>query len=191
MTEHNIEETRGHVARGAGRCVGRAEIAPVHSTSAFLAIVALTIACASSPSAVPAETGGTATSAAEVASPTPTAGSLAPVPGGFDITRVRLMDADTLPDGVPVPVPYGGEIDEAFGAFEGQVLAVEYDARFFPTAAAFYETWIDIEGLESSPLMTFSATGAGWQVTVDGQPVRVEMSISPDGTKTQLAIYWD
>jgi hypothetical protein len=28
-------------------------------------------------------------------------------------------------------------------------------------------------------------------VTVDGQPVRVEMSISPDGTKTQLAIYWD
>jgi hypothetical protein len=101
------------------------------------------------------------------------------------------MDAADLPDGIPVPVPYGGEIDETFGAFEGEVLAVEYDARFFQTATAFYATWIRTGGLEASPLMSFSENAAGWQVMVDGAPVRVEISISPDGSKTQLAIYWD
>jgi hypothetical protein len=100
------------------------------------------------------------------------------------------MDPAELPEGIPVPVPYGGEI-EPIGLFEGQGLAVEYDPRFFRTAAAFYATWIQMEGLEASPLMSFTDSAVGWQVMIEGQPVRLELSLSPDGTKTRLAIYWD
>jgi hypothetical protein len=92
-----------------------------------------------------------------------TTDGLESVPGGFDITRVRLMDPADLPEGVPVPVPFGGEIDTTVGAFEGELLAVIYDGRFFPT---------------------------GWELVVDGQPVRIELSLSEDGAETTLLIYW-
>jgi len=156
-----------------------------------LMIAAITVACIGSPTGLPSPTTEGVPRATSNASPTSTEGDPVPVPGGFDMARVRLMDAADLPDGIPVPVPYGGEIDESFGAFEGDVLAVEYDARFFQTAAAFYATWIRMEGLEASPLMSSSENTVGWQVIVDGAPVRVEISISPDGSTTQLAIHWD
>lgn len=153
------------------------------------ASTALTVACGGSPAVIPSPTAAPP-EPASAAQATP-AGELVPVPGGFDIERVRLMDASELPDGVPVPVPFGGVIDDSLGAFEGELLAVEYDPRFFQTAVAFYATWIDMQGLEASPLMTFNSNAAGWEVRVDGQPVRIEISLSPDGTATQLAIYWD
>jgi hypothetical protein len=155
-------------------------------------MAAITTACGSSPSVLPSPTAEGVPQAISSATPPPAGGGdPVPVPGGFDITRVRLMDAADLPASIPVPVPFGGEIDESLGAFEGNLLAVEYDPRFFQTAAAFYATWIQMEGLEASPLMSFSENAAGWEVIVDGAPVRVEISISPDGSKTLLAIYWD
>ena len=99
------------------------------------------------------------------------------------------MDPADLPDGVPVPVPFGGEINAA-GVFEGEVLAVDYDPRFFNTAAAFYATWIQLQGLDASSLIPVSGNAVGWEVTVDGEPVRIEITLSPDGAATQLRIYW-
>ena len=119
-----------------------------------------------------------------------TTDGLESVPGGFDITRVRLMDPADLPEGVPVPVPFGGEIDTTVGAFEGELLAVIYDGRFFPTAAAFYATWIEMEGLEASPLFAMGGTAAGWELVVDHQPVRIELSVSDDGANSTLLVYW-
>jgi hypothetical protein len=163
-------------------------------TQVFILMIAvMTIACGGSPAAESSPTAELVLQATSSASPPPasTDGDLVPVPGDFDISKVRLMDEADLPEGIPVPVPFGGEIDESFGVFEGEVLAVEYDARFFQTAAAFYATWIQMQGLEASPLMSFSESTAGWEVIVDGAPVRIEISIAPDGSTTQLAIYWD
>jgi hypothetical protein len=151
--------------------------------------LSLVAACSSGPVA-PSATTSPAQPTGDI-QPSPTGGSLVPIPGGFDIDRVRLMEPADLPEGVPVPVPFGGEIDESIGAFEGELLAVDYDARFFATAAAFYAAWIEQEGLSASPLVAFSPNAAGWEVIVDGEPVRIELTIAPDGSATQLRISWD
>jgi len=99
------------------------------------------------------------------------------------------MDPAELPEGVPVPVPFGGEI-LPLGAFEGELLAVEYDGSFYPTAVAYYATWIEMEAIKVSPLIAFGGNAAGWELIVDGQPVRIELSLSDDRATAQLLIYW-
>lgn len=146
-------------------------------------------ACSTAP-ASPGSTSGTPGGQPTTGQPAATGNPLFPVPGDFDIDRVRLMEPADLPDGVPVPVPFGGEIDTDVGVFEGEVLAVDYDPRFFATAAAFYATWIQLEGLDASPLIPVSGNAVGWEVTVDGEPVRIEITLSPDGAATQLRISW-
>ncbi len=121
----------------------------------------------------------------------PTGNQLQPVPGAFDIDRVRLMEPADLPDDVPVAVPFGGEVDDSISVFEGQSLHVTYDARFFNTAAAFYAAWFEREGLSASPLLSFADPSAGWEVIVDGEPVRVQITLSPDEAQTQLTITLD
>jgi hypothetical protein len=117
-------------------------------------------------------------------------GGLVPVPGGFDFDRVKQMDAADLPEGIPVPVPFGGVIDDLHGVSEGQSLIVDYDPRFFATAAAFYQTWIANEGLDASPLMSSGGDLVGWEMPIDGQQVRVELRVSDDGSATRLVVLW-
>ncbi len=113
------------------------------------------------------------------------------VPGGFDFDRVRQMDPAELPDGVPVPIPAGGTIDDSAGVFEGEVLVVEYDPRFFATAAAFYAEWIRREGHVASELVAFGGDATGWEIQVDGQPVRVELQSAAEPPATTLTVLWD
>jgi hypothetical protein len=158
----------------------------------FLALsgiaVILIAACSSSPAASIAPTRPSATTAGQ---PGPAGTGPALVPGAFDIDRVRLMEPSDLPEDVPVPVPFGGEIDELHELSEGRSLLVNYDARFFATAAAFYAAWFEQEGLEASPLLSFADPYAGWEVIVDGEPVRVQVGMSSDESQTQLTITWD
>ena len=165
---------------------GRRRLPPL----ALLVPVLATMACGSLLPAASTATPQPAQPPTEAAAPPPTDDGLELVPGGFDISRVRLMDPTELPEGVPVPVPFGGEIDPSLGAFEGELLAVEYDGRFYPTAVAYYATWIEMEAIEASPLFAFGGNAAGWELIVDGQPVRIELSLSADGETAQLLIYW-
>lgn len=107
---------------------------------------------------------------------------------GFEYERVQLMSAAELPEGVPVPVPAGGQVDDSIGAFEGELLVVEYEARFFNTAFAFYSVWIDRAGLEAEELAAMGGEATGWLVTVDGQPVDIRLR---RGDVTRLEIVWD
>jgi hypothetical protein len=149
--------------------------------------VILVAACSSGPAPV-TPTQQPATGAGQ---PSPGGSTPVPVPGEFDIDRVRLMEPSDLPEGVPVPVPFGGTIDDTVSVSDGESLLVDYDPRFFATAAAFYAAWIEREGLSASEILAFSDPFAGWEVVVDGEPVRIQISLSPDETQTQLAITWD
>jgi hypothetical protein len=117
----------------------------------------------------------------------PTAGD--PYPG-FEFDRVVQVPPADLPPGIPVPVPAGGTVDDSLGAFEGELLAVDYDPRFYPTAVAFYGTWLVMEGIAASPLVAMGAEAAGWEFAVDGTPVRIEISRSADGSASSVLIYW-
>jgi hypothetical protein len=94
-----------------------------------------------------------------------------------------------LPDGIPVPVPFGGTVDEDLGAFEGELLAIDYDARFYNTLVAFYGTWLTMEGIEASPLVGAGGSAAGYEFQAAGVPVRIEISVGESGPAS-LLIYW-
>jgi len=77
---------------------------------ALLIPVLATMACGSLLPAASTATPQPAQPPTEAAAPLPTNDGLELVPGGFDISRVRLMDPAELPERVPIPVPFGGEI---------------------------------------------------------------------------------
>lgn len=109
---------------------------------------------------------------------------------GFEFERVVQVPPADLPPGIPVPVPAGGTIDDSLGAFEGELLAIDYERRFLATAVAFYGTWLAMEGIAESPLIATSADAAGWEFGVDGTPVRIEIAPSSDGAATSVLICW-
>jgi len=177
----------------------------VRRTWPAIAVLILLAGCASaspsSPSAAPAgpQTPGPETPGPQTPAPTestqptdagprPTsAGDLYP---GFDFDQVRVMDAADLPAGIPVPVPFGGVIDTSLGAFEGELLAIDYDPRFFNTAVAFYGTWIHLEGIDADELIAMGSDATGWEFERDGIPVRIEISRAADASSAKVHIYW-
>ena len=108
---------------------------------------------------------------------------------GFEFERVRQVDPADLPDGIPVPVPFGGTVDEDLGASEGELLAIDYDPRFYNTLIAFYGTWLAMEGIDASPLVAIGGTAGGYEFVADGVPVRIEISVGESGP-AKLAIFW-
>ena len=109
---------------------------------------------------------------------------------GFEFDRVTQMAPADLPEGIPVPVPAGGEIDPSIGAFEGELLYLTYPGPYFPTAVAFYGTWLQMEHIDASPLFGAGGDAAGWEFDVGGVPVRVEIMDVSGGSSAVLNIYW-
>jgi hypothetical protein len=156
---------------------------------AIVALMVLT-GCSSAGSPTPGPQTPAPTEATQPtdAGPLPTsAGELYP---GFEFDRVRQMDAADLPEGIPVPVPFGGAIDASVGAFEGELLAIEYEPSFFNTAIAFYGTWLQIEGIDADELVAMGSDATGWVFVRDGVPVRIEISRAADASSTNVHIYW-
>jgi hypothetical protein len=163
-----------------------------------VALVGSLAACAggdSDTSAPPADLppGTTSPPGSGTTEPSPTAGTTTPggeLYPGFEFERVVQMDPADLPDGIPVPVPAGGEIDPSIGAFEGELLAVTYQGPYFATAVAFYGTWLQMEQIEASPLFGSGEEVAGWEFDVDGVPVRIEIANVTGGQAATVDVFW-
>lgn len=161
----------------------------------LVVVMTLVVGCSSDPpdsgpGASPSDnTPTTADGGQTTTSPGTSGGTPSPGQGGFEIDRVRLFDPADLPvNDVPVPVPWGGEARYLEEFTSGAtVLLVSYDAQFFGTAAAFYQTWIAQEGLEVTESTTLP-TFARWTVVIDGEEVTIEVNQSSENPVAQLTV---
>jgi len=99
-----------------------------------------------------------------------------------------LLDAAALPEGIPVPVPEGGHVDDSLSVFEGQSFVVEYPGSMFDPIARHYDAWFASEGIAVPA--EFPADGTRlWRPEVRGTAVQLEL-YPLDGGMIRLFITW-
>ena len=140
----------------------------------LLLATALTVAaCGASPLS------STRTSAEPFAAePTAQASSRKPLPSApASIPSLPDLDsvaASELPDGLPVPVPVGGNITDSIAAFEGQSLEAQFPTSMYGAVSAFYDAWFASEGIPVPPEFVPDGTRV-WRPDINGQAVQIEL----------------
>jgi hypothetical protein len=154
-----------------------------------LATMLALAACGASPqSATPASAEPSAAAAtAPASSSVPLPSAPASVPSLPDLDT---MAASELPEGVPVPVPAGGAIDDTLSVTEGQSLVVEFPASMYDTIATFYDAWFASEGIPVPPEFVPDGTRA-WRPDINGQAVELQLyEITNAEGLVRLSILW-
>ena len=138
-----------------------------------LATMLALAACGASPqSATPASAEPSAAAAtAPASSSVPLPSVPASVPSLPDLDTVA---ASELPEGLPVPVPVGGEITDSIAAFEGQSLEVQFPTSMYEAVSGFYDAWFASEGILVPPEFVPDGTRV-WRPDINGQAVQIEL----------------
>jgi hypothetical protein len=95
----------------------------------------------------------------------------ASVPGLPDLDT---MSASELPEGLPVPVPVGGDITNSVVAFEGQSLEAQFPTSMYDAVSGFYDAWFASEGIPVPPEFVPDGTRV-WRPDINGQAVQIEL----------------
>lgn len=101
---------------------------------------------------------------------------------------VELMGGDEVPDGIPVPVPAGGE-PGGLVAFEGESFAVQFPVGNLERVAAFYDAWFADHEIPVEPVFG-SIDGRLWRVDLNGVPVEIQLHKVTNAEAERLFISW-
>jgi hypothetical protein len=102
--------------------------------------------------------------------------------------NVPLMPSDDIPEGIPVPVPAGGE-PGGLAAFDGESFAVEFPVGNLERIAAFYDAWFADQEIPVEPVFG-SFDGRLWRASVQGIPVEIELYELTNAEAERLFITW-
>ena len=99
-----------------------------------------------------------------------------------------VIGGGDIPDGFPIDVPGGGEVQAVFQSDTDTTVAVMLDAADYETVIAFYENWIEKTGSDVVNKFESSAPKATVWTLEDGSS-SYNISVSEAGEQTIVNLF--
>jgi hypothetical protein len=99
-----------------------------------------------------------------------------------------VIGGGDIPDGFPIDVPSGGEVQAVLQSGTDATVSLMFDAADFDTVIAFYEDWIEKSGSDVINKFESSAPKAvAW--TVEDGSASYNISVSEAGEQTIVSLF--